>query len=107
MDEVTALEKNMEWTEGTVRLANAGDQALLFDADMQIIDAVVWMESAPFPGVAPFLPTIFNNNGHSIERLNAIDTNDVAADFVAQPAPSPGTLLFGPNADESRIPNRE
>ncbi|WP_010272511.1 glycerophosphodiester phosphodiesterase family protein [Paenibacillus senegalensis] len=107
MEEVPTLEKNMEWTQGTVRLANAGDQALLYDADMQIIDAVVWMENAPFPGASPFLPTIFNNNGHSIERLNATDTNNVAADFVARPDPSPGIILFGPNADVSRIPDHE
>lgn len=107
MDEVPTLEKNTAWSDGTVRLANAGDQALLFDADMQIIDGVVWMENSPFPGISPFLPTIFNNNGHSIERLNEIDTNDVAVDFVAQANPSPGVILFGPNADESRIPDHE
>lgn len=106
MPEVPTLEKNTAWADGTVRLANAGDQALLFDRDMQIIDAVVWKDPAPFPGVTPYDTTIFGNNGHSIERLNEIDTNNCAIDFVAQPNPSPGVILFGPYADESRIPDR-
>ncbi|GIP36667.1 glycerophosphodiester phosphodiesterase family protein [Paenibacillus sp. J2TS4] len=106
MPEVPVLEKNTAWATGTVRLANAGDQALIYDREMQIIDAVVWKDPAPFPGVTPYQTTIYGNNGHSIERWNGVDTNNCAVDFVSQPEPSPGTLLFGPNADESRIPDR-
>lgn len=106
MPQVPTLEQNLAWADGTSRLANAGDQALLYDRDMQIIDAVVWGTSSPFPGVEPYLTTIFGNNGHSIERLNGTDTNNCAIDYAAQPDPSPGVILFGPNADESRIPDR-
>lgn len=106
MDEVPTLEPNTDWATGMMRLGNNGDQALLYDRDMNIIDAVVWRDASPFPGVIPFQPTIYSNNGHSIERLTSMDTNNVEIDFVAQPDPSPGVLLFGPHADLSRIPDR-
>ncbi|GIP39728.1 hypothetical protein J31TS4_30080 [Paenibacillus sp. J31TS4] len=104
LHEVPNLEQNKSWATGMAKLGNAGDQALLYDRNMQIVDAVVWQESSPFPGVQPYLPTINANNGHSIERWNAVDTNNAAVNFVAQPKPSPGVLLFGPHADTSRIP---
>lgn len=67
-------------------LGNGGDQLRLIGPDGTVVDGVSWGDDAgqldpPAPDVAA---------GHSLERVPAGHDTDSAADWIDQPAPSPG-----------------
>lgn len=99
-DEVAKMIPNCAWGCGNMQLANTGDEVLLLDADKALVDVVVYkggkyLGIEAHPGVA---------GGHSLERVSGIDTKNSRADFVDQPNPTPGVLLFGPNGRPDLIP---
>ena len=76
--------------EGDFILGNAGDQVLLLDASLQVVDVLVY-GSAAYPGVASFGDVGGVYNGSSLERWPANrDSNDCARDFRVRYAPDPG-----------------
>ncbi|CAM3368191.1 MULTISPECIES: glycerophosphodiester phosphodiesterase family protein [Brevibacillus] len=99
MEEVPELLPS-DWATGSIYLANGGDHVILMDPDKNVVDAMTY-GSATFPEVTAH-PGVAG--GHAMERLTATDTNDASVDFVDQPKPSPGMLLFGPEAHEDRVP---
>ncbi|WP_054955203.1 glycerophosphodiester phosphodiesterase family protein [Paenibacillus dakarensis] len=97
---VAKMVPNCTWGCGTMQLANTGDEVLLLDRNKKLIDAIIY-KSGMFMGMEAHRGV---NSGHSLERLKSTDTKNSAADFVDQPRPTPGILLFGPNGREDLIP---
>ncbi|MBG9942674.1 glycerophosphodiester phosphodiesterase family protein [Brevibacillus formosus] len=89
-----------DWATGSIYLANGGDHVILMDPEYNVVDSMAYMD-AKVPGVTSH-PGVAG--GHSMERLTERDTNDASKDFVDQPKPTPGELLFGPNAQKDKIP---
>jgi len=97
---VAKMIPNCDWGCGNMQLANTGDEVLLLDRNKALIDVVVYrsgmyMGIEAHPGVA---------GGHSLERISESDTKNSRADFIDQPNPTPGLLLFGPNGRPDLIP---
>ena len=75
------------WSEGEIALANDGDELLLLNERGRIVDAVNYGSSTTF-----FLPAIDPvPAGQSIARPAPACDTDSAADWQAQPLPTPGT----------------
>ncbi|MCL6509196.1 MAG: lamin tail domain-containing protein [Anaerolineae bacterium] len=78
------------WAQGTIGLANSGDEVVLLDKDDRIVDAVVWL-SGNVPGVNPYPAAI--PAGHTLQRWPpSLDTDNCAVDFRDQAIPSPGVV---------------
>ncbi len=78
------------WGEGEFALGNAGDQVLLFDAAMRLVDAVVY-GSEGYAGVVSFGDVSGVYSGDSLERWPANrDSNDCRRDFRILYNPEPG-----------------
>lgn len=92
-----------KWATGSLYLANSGDHVILADPEARVIDAMVYGD-AKFPQVTAH-PGVAG--GHTMERLTGEDTNDAFKDFVDQPNPTPGGLLFGPDALVDKIPKSD
>ncbi|RJX38846.1 hypothetical protein D3P09_15065 [Paenibacillus pinisoli] len=97
---VAKMIPNCDWGCGNMQLANTGDEVLLLDRNKALIDVVVYrsgmyMGIEAHPGVA---------GGHSLERISEADTKNSRADFIDQPNPTPGLLLFGPYGRPDLIP---
>jgi hypothetical protein len=76
--------------EGDFKLGNAGDEVLLLDARLQVVDVLVY-GSGSYPGVASFGDVGMVYNGSSLERWPANrDSNDCARDFRVRYTPDPG-----------------
>lgn len=99
--EVPKMVPNCDWGCGNYQLGNTGDEVLLLDEDKNLVDAVVW-KNGLFRGMNAHHGV--NAKGRSLERISAEDTKDSAADFVEQPNPTPGEILFGPNGRSDLIP---
>lgn len=97
---VAKMVPNCSWGCGTMQLANTGDEVLLLDRNKKLVDVVIY-KSGMFMGMEAHRGV---NSGHSLERFSAKDTKNSAADFVDQPHPTPGILLFGPHGREDLIP---
>lgn len=97
---VAKMEPNCSWGCGTMQLANTGDEVLLLDRNKKLVDAFVY-KSGMYMGIKAHRGV---NSGHSLERISGKDTKNSAADFVDQPRPTPGVLLFGPQGREDLIP---
>ncbi|MCY1103513.1 glycerophosphodiester phosphodiesterase family protein [Shouchella clausii] len=101
IDSVPKLLPNCDWGCGNFQMANGGDAVVLLNRDKELVDAVVF-KNALCMGLSSH-PGVFAK-GHSLERVSAIDTKNPAVDFVEQPHPTPGKLLFGPNGDPTLVP---
>ncbi len=82
------MQKDPDWSSGSINLSASGDEVLLIDDFVQILDAVSWGASTfaftpPVPAVAP---------GHSLERSPAQLDTDQASDWLDQPLPAPGAV---------------
>ncbi|MCS6847563.1 MAG: lamin tail domain-containing protein [Anaerolineae bacterium] len=87
---VPELSPYTAWAQGTINLANAGDEVVLLDKDDRIVDAVVWL-SGNLNGITPYPVTI--PAGHTLQRWPPnLDTDNCATDFRAQAIPSPGLV---------------
>ncbi|HUF40018.1 MAG TPA: lamin tail domain-containing protein [Anaerolineales bacterium] len=89
---VPDMVKYAAWAGGSVSLTNSGDEVLLLDIFDDLVDAVSWGNSnwAFDPDVAG-VP-----KGTSIERSPAYVDTDSAADWLAQPSPTPGQVDLTP-----------
>ncbi|WP_082406901.1 lamin tail domain-containing protein [Bacillus sp. JCM 19041] len=101
MDSVPKLVPNCSWGCGGFQMANGGDAIILLDADKKLVDAALFKNALCYgltahPGVSA--------KGHSLERISAIDTKNPSRDFIEQPNPTPGKMLFGPNGAPELIP---
>ncbi|UFJ40280.1 lamin tail domain-containing protein [Brevibacillus humidisoli] len=71
-----------EWAEGTVILANSGDDVLLMDQELNVIDYVPYINDTEFGGqivkAAPPLAQL----GESLQRYYL--TGDASRDFISQ-----------------------
>ncbi len=80
--------KYAPWTGGNINWTNAGDEVLLLDRLDDVHDALSYGNSVwAFDPSAPDVPT-----GYSLERRPAAQDSDTAADWSAQPVPSPGSV---------------
>ncbi len=87
---VPELSPYTAWAQGTINLANAGDEIVLLDKDDRIVDAVVWL-SGNLNGITPYPVAI--PAGYTLQRWPpSLDTDDCAVDFRAQAVPSPGSV---------------
>jgi len=76
---------------GTMNLANAGDEVVLWGPDGSVVDAVTWGTSA-FTGTAPF-PIGVSVGNHTLQRWPpAQDTDNCAIDFREQSLPTLGLV---------------
>jgi phosphatidylserine/phosphatidylglycerophosphate/cardiolipin synthase-like enzyme len=78
------------WGDGELELGNGGDEVLLFDPLMQVVDVVVY-GTGSFPGVTSFgnVDDVFN--GNSLERWPANrDSDDCSYDLHIRYTPDPG-----------------
>lgn len=86
----------MTWpvADGTIGngLSNSGDSVALFDAEGRCVDAVSYGDDETW--LSPAVPDV--EPGFSIERMAPVDT-DLAADWGAQPAPTPGMVTLQPS----------
>ena len=73
---------------GVFGLNNTGDEVLLLDERLALVDAVSWGNSTW--AFSPSVPLAAQ--GHSLERRPADQDTDTAADWVDQSQPGPGTL---------------
>ncbi len=73
-------------------LNNAADRLILLDPDGSAVDAMSYgSDAAAFNPPCPDVPA-----GSSLERIAVAEDTDAAADWRAQPAPSPGALPPAP-----------
>jgi hypothetical protein len=78
------------WDGFGFALGNTGDEVILFDSALDLVDALVYGSGScagviPHPGVAA--------SGHSLERRPAIyDTDDCSQDFFDRYPPDPGQV---------------
>ena len=76
---------------GTMNLANAGDEVVLWGPDNTVVDALVW-GTGLFTGTLPFSGTVSVGN-HTLQRWPANqDTNNCEIDFREQNLPSVGVV---------------
>jgi hypothetical protein len=81
------------WGDGEFALGNAGDEVLLFDAAMQLVDVLVY-GTGHHPGVISFGDVSGVYNGNSLERRPANrDSNDCRRDFKILYVPDPGNVV--------------
>ncbi len=85
---VPDMVKHGSWSAGNLSLSNSGDEVLLLDYNDQLADAVSWGNSTW--AFSPAVPPV--GAGESIERFPPGSDNDNAADWRAQPVPSPGSV---------------
>lgn len=78
------------WGEGTVGLANGGDEVLLLDALDNVVDAINYGDSVQY--FAPAVGAVLR--GQSIERVPASCDTDSAGDWQPQRTPTPGVVSF-------------
>lgn len=87
---VPELSPYTAWAQGTINLANAGDEVVLLDKDDRIVDAIAWL-SGNLDGITPYPAAI--PAGHTLQRWPPnLDTDNCAIDFRAQAIPSPGVV---------------
>lgn len=89
------------WASGNVNLSNQGDDVLILNHSDAVLDALSWGSST-----FAFNPSAqLVNEGHSLERIPANQDNNVAADWMDQPAPSPGSInLIAPTETPTSTP---
>jgi hypothetical protein len=76
--------------EGDFKLGNTGDEVLLLDASLQVVDVLVY-GSGVYPDVGSFGDVGGVYNGSSLERWPASrDSDDCARDFRVRYTPDPG-----------------
>jgi len=91
-DNVKTLSKYSAWSNGSMNLANSGDEVLLLNGSDQIVDGVSYSKGEltgmiSHPGV--------KEKGQSLERQpKGQDSDNCARDFIVQTGPSPGLGLF-------------
>lgn len=86
---VPDLPRSALWATGEIALANDGDELLLAGPDNVIRDAVNYGDSTTF-----FTPAVpLARTGHSLARIPATCDSDSAAEWLALPVPSPGTVV--------------
>jgi hypothetical protein len=82
---VPDLEKYTDWSTGYVELLNAGDELIVLNADNWVVDGVSWGSSRTI--LDP--PALRVAEGHSLSRRFGYSDNDLASDWIDQPAPNP------------------
>ncbi|WP_158738756.1 glycerophosphodiester phosphodiesterase family protein [Alteribacillus sp. YIM 98480] len=100
--DVPNMEENCDWGCGKYLMGNPGDEIFLLDNEKNLEDAFVY-KAGIFRGIKAH-PGV-RAQGHSLERISERDTTNSAEDFVEQPSPTPGTLLFGEHGRPDLIPD--
>ncbi|GAB4524662.1 MAG: hypothetical protein Fur0018_08380 [Anaerolineales bacterium] len=85
---VPTMRKYLWWASGNINLSNTGDEILLLDENDQPADALSWGNSQVFLDPSAARPP----EGSSLERYPALEDNNTAADWRAQPQPNPGLV---------------
>jgi hypothetical protein len=81
------------WGDGECALGNTGDEMILLDANMQMVDALVY-GSGSYPGTVSFGDVSGVYNGNSLERWPANrDSDDCVRDFRVRYSPNPGNVV--------------
>ena len=94
------METFLDWANGGMSLGNSGDEILLIDSCLTVVDVVCW-ESGGWPGILTS-PTLNATNGKSIDREpnGFSDTDYPYLDFVlTEDDGNPGSLGNLPEDD--------
>ncbi len=97
--QVPNLERYTDWSSGQWALANAGDEVLLLGRENEILDSVAYA-GGDYEAALLQPDSIKAGDGQSLQRVWPIDTDSMAADFLAYtPAPGAPFLLPDPPAE--------
>jgi uncharacterized repeat protein (TIGR01451 family) len=81
------------WGTGQCALGNTGDEVILLDASMQVVDVLLY-GAGSYPGVVSFGDVSGVYNGNSLERWPANrDSDDCVRDFRVRYTPGPGGVV--------------
>lgn len=89
------------WGSGSINLSNSGDEILLIDAADQLIDLLVYGDSA-YPGFQP--PVLAASDGASLERYPLIPGTNTANNWHSQTTPAPGQVDLSPTPTPTLVP---
>ncbi len=101
---IPTLSRRSEWASGSLALNDNGDEALLFNADMELADAVAW-DDGQYP-VVRLTGALHMHAGYSLQHVPGFrypDAADVRHRFLAAP-PQPGFVRSLPDAQPGPHP---